>query len=102
MRLAVLHVNHAHQLVAAQHGHGKKRLEAVLGKLVERLKPRIAARILINGNGLLVLCNPSRNSLPHAELQPIHNLSVRIFRGPQNQLVPFEHVSEAGIAFHHR
>src|ERR1700678_2615447 len=49
-----------------------------------------------------ILCDPAGDSLPHPDFQFVDLIFVRIFRAPQDQVLAFEHVDKAGIAFHQR
>ena len=99
IRLAVLKVDHADQAVARKHRHGEQRLIAVFRQFVEHLKSRIKPRIVGDRDRFSVLSDPAGDSLPHSKFQAIQKFGMRIFRGAQNQIVFFENIYEAGIAF---
>jgi hypothetical protein len=69
---------------------------------MEKLEARIVRRLFWNCHRLAVSGDPSGNALPHAELEAVDGLGVRIFRRAQNQLIPFEHIDQARIALHQR
>src|SRR4029077_4578747 len=75
---AVLKVDHPHNASAAQERNGEERLKTILRKLVKQLKPRVAASVLRYGDGLPVLCDPSRNALAQLQLQTAYNFGMGV------------------------
>jgi len=78
IRLAVLDVDHAGELVPAQNRHGQKRLKPVFGQFMDNLKTRIARRIAGDRHRFPVFGDPSGDSLTHADFQPVYNFLVRV------------------------
>ena len=46
--------------------------------------------------------HPSRNALPHAQFQAIDRVGMRSFGCPQDEVIVFEHIDQAGVALHQR
>jgi hypothetical protein len=73
----------------------------VFWEFVEQLETRIARRVSWDSHGLFVLCDPSSDALADAQPQAIHNLDfrMRVLRAAQDQIIAFQDVDEARIAF---
>ena len=102
MRLDVLEIDDADQAAAAEQRDRQERLIFIFGQLVEKLEARIFRGAFGEGHDRAILCDPAGDSLPHPDFQFVDLIFVRIFRAPQDQVLAFEHVDKAGIAFHQR
>src|SRR5580704_15566696 len=100
--LALLQVDDANHAPAAHQGHREKRLVAVFRQFVEKLEPWIVRGFFRDGDGLAMLRDPSGNALPDAQFQPVDHFRMWILRSPQNELVAFQNVNEAGVALDQR
>jgi hypothetical protein len=102
MVLPVLQIDDANYAAPAHQGHGEKSLIAVFGKFVEKLEARIVRGVLRDRHRFAVFRDPSRDSLADTQFQAIDHFRVGILRRPQDEFIGFEHIDEAGIAFHKR
>jgi hypothetical protein len=100
MGLAVLQVDDAHDLVAADDGHGEKGFVTVFRQFVEALETGIVRGIRSYGYGLTVFGDPSGDALPHLHFEAVDDFGMGVFGGAQHQIFAFEDVDEAGIAFY--
>jgi hypothetical protein len=100
--LAVLQVDDADDAASAHERDGEKGFVAVFWQLVEELESRVLRGFFGDGDGFAMFGNPSRDSLPNAQLQAVNDFRVRVLGGPQGKFVAFENVHEAGVALHQR
>ncbi len=63
MRLSVLDIDHPDHLILRQDGNGKECLIPVFGKIMEELKPGVAAGVLGNSHRPSLFCHPASNTL---------------------------------------
>jgi hypothetical protein len=102
MARAILCIDNANQPSPRQDWDREECFEAVFRQFVEELKSRILVSAVSNRHGPAVFGHPSGNPLPNFHFQAIYNLRMGVFRRPEDQLVPLQHIDEAGIALHHR
>ena len=98
--MAMLQVQHTDHASSAHQRNGEKRFVTVFWKFVKKLKPGIVRGSFGDCNRFAMLGDPSRNSLPYAELQAIDYFRMRVFGCAKDQFVAFEHVDKAGITLY--
>src|SRR5260221_5973262 len=96
--VTMLLVDYADKLAPAEDRHGQKRLVTIFRQLVKRSKARIRGGIPRKRYRLLVFRYPARDSLAHAQPQPVDFVRVGILGGLQAQFVDFEQIDQARIA----
>ena len=79
MRFAMLHIDHAHQLAAAQYRHGEKRFKMIFRQIVEHLETGITPRLRADSHGPLMHGDPAGNSLAQLQIEFVHQVSMGIF-----------------------
>src|SRR5260221_812383 len=96
----MLQVDYADKLASAEDRHGQERLVTIFRQLVKRAKAGIRGGIPRKRYRLLVFRYPARDSLTHAQPQPVDFFRVWIFGGLPDQFVGFEQIDKARIAVH--
>src|SRR5258708_36513754 len=102
MGSAVQKVNDTNDASAAQERNREERFKTIFGQFVEKLKSRVAARILRHDDRLPMFGDPARNTLSQLQLQTPNRFRMGVLGSPQYEFISLQDVDEARVAPHHR